>query len=114
MGCPCTKGRKVFPSQRAAARALGISKITVAYHLNTHGNLDRAGLGQRRPWATQNAAKPLTVFGHNFPSRTAASRELGVSVSQLRRWQEKPRSPYFHDLILGAVMRWQAQQRRAA
>ena len=112
--CPCTRFNVVYPSQAAASRHLGLSKRTIAHHLNTHGNLDRAGMGQRRPWATQNAAKPVSVYGHVFPSRRKAAAALGLSENQIKRWLARPDHPYFVDLILGAVMRLDSRRTAAA
>jgi hypothetical protein len=94
----------LHPSIRAAASAHGVSSRTVAYHLDTHGDLSRLGSGRSRP-KCQNAAKTTVVFGREFPSRTAAARCLGISVSQFNRWRHPDASTAMRDMLLAALMR---------
>ncbi len=93
----------IFASQRAAARAHGVDRMTIQYHLNTHGSLDRLGRGNSRP-RCQNAAKATRIGPHSFPSRIAAAEWLGVSVWQLNRWMHPDAHPNLRDRLLAAVM----------
>ena len=101
---------KKHPSIRACARAHSVNRLTVAYHLDQHGDLSRLGLGQSRP-GTQNAAKPIRIGQHEYPSRVRAAEALGISVSQLNRWTSPKASPAMQDMLLAAVM--QADRRAA-
>ena len=66
----------IYPSTRAAARALGVS-IDAVYSALARGSMDKLGLG-----TTQR--KPVEIEGIPFRSMCAASRALGFSRSYLR------------------------------
>ena len=75
----------IYPSTRAAARALGVS-IDAVYSALARGSMDKLGLG-----TTQR--KPVEIGGIPFRSMCAASRALGFSQSYLRTMlnSESPR-----------------------
>lgn len=98
---PCGQN---FPSQAAACRAFGISRTTLQYHLNTHGDLSRFGMGKSRP-NCQNAAKALTIGSLTWPSRAAAARDLGISYYQLIHWISPKASPIMREKLAAAMMR---------
>lgn len=60
-----------YPSQTAAAEALGVNQSTIAGALD-RGTIDRVGCG-----AGSNSAKPVTLHGVSFPSYRAANQALG-------------------------------------
>jgi predicted DNA-binding protein (UPF0251 family) len=68
-----------YPSQKAAALALGTSKNTITNALD-EGWIDEVGLRRRgqRP-------KPCTFRGNHYPSRKAAAEACGVSVQTVSR-----------------------------
>lgn len=111
--CPCSDGVTVYPSQADARRSIGVSKTTIAYHLDTYGDLRRVGMGKVRS-GNQSAAKPIVVMGHEFPSRIAAARALGISRTRFFLWLRSPTDPRLADLVLGAVMRLDAMAARRA
>lgn len=80
----------VYPSKRAAARALGVSTATIENALDG-GWIDEVGLGRRKGGG---GPKKACVFrGNRYPSMTAAAQACGVSVSAVsmanrRRMQE--------------------------
>lgn len=104
---------KFFPSQKAAAQFFRVRPNVVSTLLARWGHLDTLGTGQARR-KSSNSAKPITVHGHEFPSRVAASRALGVCVKALRGWDRNPDDPRYADIILGAVMRVDARETAAA
>lgn len=108
---PCIVRGTHYPSQKAAAAAHGVTPSVVATLLARHGHLDNLGMGNR---GLNGKSRQTAVMGHAFPSRAAAARALGMSRTQFYRCLRQPANPHFQDLILGAVMRWQAQQRKAA
>ena len=72
-GFPVRVRGVVYPSQRAAARALGVSEKTVRTALDA-GRADMIGItGNGRP------GKPCTYRGVEYPSLTAAAIACGVS-----------------------------------
>ena len=93
-----------YPSQAAACRVFGISKTTLQYHLNTHGDLTRFGMGKARR-NCQNAAKALTIGTVTWPSRVAAARDLGISISQLQRWTSPKATPVMHEALAAAMLK---------
>lgn len=103
---------KTYFGIRAVARAHGVSRKTVAYHLDTHGDLSRLGRGKARP-GCQNAAKRTAIFGREFPSRVAAARHFGISISQFNRWTRPDASAAMRDMLLAAMMRAEAGRAQA-
>lgn len=105
------KHGREFPSIRACARAYGVNRLVVSYHLNTHGHLERLGTGQSRPGG--NSAGKKVVFGnHSWPSVTAAANEIGISRTRLYRWLRPNASAAMRDMLMAAVMAW-GEGRRA-
>jgi hypothetical protein len=82
----------LYPSQAAAARALGIKPNTVARALN-RGTEEFAGLGRRWPSDFGQKPKPCEIDGVQYPSQKAAATALGLTPScicmRLRRKREK-------------------------
>lgn len=81
-GTPITIRGTEYPTARAAAEALGMSKAAV-YSAKRRGNLDRLGLGIRvyttaRPGRTP---KPVVIGGETYASARAAAEALKISVS---------------------------------
>ncbi|AKG94563.1 hypothetical protein Shpa_53 [Paracoccus phage Shpa] len=94
---------QAYPSVRACARAYGVHRQVVSYHLDTYGDLSRLGMGQRRV-NPQNAAKPVRIGPLSWPSATAAAADLGLSLSQLRRRMAPDASPALRDDLIRLVM----------
>lgn len=85
--CPCEVRGKVFPSLRAAAKALQVKPNTISTHLAKHGHLDFVGTGSggSRRWS-MHRAKPVDVWGHHFPSKKALAAHIGVPVGTVIGW----------------------------
>lgn len=60
-----------YPSQKAAAEALGVVPMTITRALDL-GTIDRVGLRQTKI--------PVTIRGVDYPSMAAAARALGVRL----------------------------------
>lgn len=71
-----------YPSQAAAARALGVSVSTIGMALAV-GRPDAAGLGSG--FGGGRPGKPCWYRGVRYPSRTAAARACGVSVAAVSK-----------------------------
>ena len=68
---------QLYPSQTAAAYALGVS-LSRINHAVADGTTDTVGLGRSgRP------GKPCYLNGKRWPSRAAAARALGVPASSV-------------------------------
>lgn len=106
----------VYPSSVAAARALGISSTTIATHLHRHGHADFAGLGTKSPiWNKVPRRKsPVTLYGRDFPTITAAADYMGVGRQWLWKALRKGKPADAGDRILAALMRAEERERRAA
>jgi predicted transcriptional regulator len=77
-GFPVRVRGVVYPSQRAAATALGVAEKTVRNALDA-GTIDLVGL--RGPGTP---GKPCTYRGAEYPSMTAAAVACGVSEKTVR------------------------------
>lgn len=77
---PVRVGAHVVVSQAAAARILGVSAWTVAYHLE-RGTIDRAGTGSRPSQCEWD--------GITYPSIAAAARAAGISREAMRQRIER-------------------------
>ena len=83
-GNPCATDDKVFKSQSAAARALGVSTSTISYHLNRHGDLSR--IGKPRGGTTGGNKVPVRIGPRTWPSRSDFFRYLGITEGVGRNW----------------------------
>ena len=72
---PITIRGKTYPSQAAAARALGTRRETV-WQLVKAGRTEYIGL---------NHQKPVKALGRTFPSQQAFAKHLGVSSAAVSR-----------------------------
>lgn len=80
---PCIWKGTVYPSQAAAAKAIGVSQAIVSYHLEKHGHLDMAGERKMR------AGKPKRPGFHQRdvpPSPYSISPATGVDIVSVARW----------------------------
>jgi hypothetical protein len=82
---PCKIRGVLYPSQRAAARALGVIEATVSEALNK-GRADTIGLTKRRP-------KPIKYGGIQFSSHAECARHFGVHPSTFGYRLETGRDP---------------------
>lgn len=71
-----------YPSQAAAARALGVSASAIGMALAV-GRPDSAGLGSGAGGG--HPGKPCWYRGKRYPSRTAAAKACGVSVAAVSK-----------------------------
>lgn len=87
MGNPCRdKHGNVWPSESACARAYGLAPSTVAYHLETHGNLDRMAGLQRHHYGAIATSKPFEIDGRRWASHSELARKVGVDRVTVGRW----------------------------
>lgn len=95
----------VFRDARAAAAHFGITPKAVLAAVQ-HGRQDRLGLPPRR----DAAARPFSAFGCTWPSRSAACRDLGLSVGFL--WHlENVGGRAARETFLRAIMAYKARGR---
>lgn len=97
----------VYPSHGAAGAALGVSKRTIGYHLDRHGNLNRVG----RVAARQNhpMRKAVTLAGRQWPSVALLADYLGLHHETVRRWRRVGDV----ERLLGALMKADAKAAQA-
>lgn len=90
-----------YPTQLAAANALGVTFGNISYHLNKWGNLDRVGIGMgNHCGVTSSNAQPVRLGDRQWPSRTDLARYLGRHRSTVDRWLARGDT----DRILSALM----------
>jgi hypothetical protein len=68
----------LYPSQKAAAAALGVHYTTVQKAVDA-GTQDRVGMSPRG----RRIALPVEIDGVQYPSRRAAAIKLGVSKERI-------------------------------
>ena len=106
------RGRE-YVGMRSVARAAGVTKAAVRYHLERHGNLDRLGAGQSRKgypgWRPGNIA-PVDKFGRHWPSQRALAREVGRPEGTVSWWLRLG----YDDRLLAALMAADARKTAAA
>ncbi len=73
---------QVFPSQRAAAQAFGVSDQTVSKAVED-GRLEGLGLGRR---------VTVTIDGRTFTSGAAAAAHHGVTYTTIWKWGRSGRA----------------------
>ncbi len=78
---PVERDGILYPSQKAASEALGVSPSAISMALKRHGHLEN--IGNPIPWGR---AKPCKVFGVKFRSRYEAEQALNVNCQTLRRF----------------------------
>lgn len=105
---PCRIGSTVHASQAAAARAAGVARSTITYHLNRWGNLDRLG---NPPGTRDNGrCKPVRIGPRIWPSQTQLDEYLGVKVGTVSAWIKRGDI----ERIIEALMLADARNRVAA
>lgn len=93
--CPVVIRGRHYPSQKAAAQALGVTPATVNDALN-RGTIDRVGLGRAAA-----SAVPVTIRGRRYASQTEAARALGVSLATV--WRARRRGTLDRVGLAGAA-----------
>jgi hypothetical protein len=71
-----------YPSQKAAADALGVSRSTVS-SAKMRNTLDGVGLGPLQKGCDGNYKKPIAFNDVEWPTRRALADHLGVRPSEL-------------------------------
>lgn len=85
-GNPVRHNGVTYESQAACARALGVQAKTIAYHLNTFGDLSRLGKRKKR----RPSSKDRFLFGYRFwDSRKAFAEHVGIPERTVRHWVAK-------------------------
>lgn len=104
----------IYPSAKAAARALGVSTATV-YCALCRGDIDRVGLGvdyRKRATKGGRPPKPIIVAGRRFNSQADLARAIGRSPRALRVSLQAGGTA--KERIALAVMKLIAQEENAA
>lgn len=77
---PVTYQGTTYPSQSAAAKALGVKSDTILRHLTLYGSLDRLYCDPN------GGCRPVTIEGRTWHSQTDLARALGVDKATVSRW----------------------------
>jgi hypothetical protein len=97
----------LYQSHKEAAAALGISPSAISQRLKKTGSTDTVGLGvSAGMYGNTNRAIPITILGCEFPSRTIAAEELGITRSQLTKWISPKASHAQREMLMLSVMKY--------
>jgi hypothetical protein len=97
----------LYQSHKEAAEALGVSPSAISQRLRVKGSADTVGLGvSAGMYGNTNRAIPISIFGCEFPSRTIAAEELGITRSQLTKWISKKASHAQREMLMLSVMKY--------
>lgn len=108
IGNPCEADGKTFPTQREAAKALGVSKSAVTAALNRHGDLSRIGKG--RGHSKGGRKNPVKIGPREWPSRKALAEYLGTTPDAVRGWIRRGNQ----DRLIAELMKADARHAEAA
>lgn len=101
---------KTYIGQRAVAKAAGVSRHVVSYHLWRNGHLDNLGIGHVSGWPAGGNRRAVSKFGREWPSIAALAREIGRPVQTVQRWIAQAND----DRLLAALMAADARKTAAA
>lgn len=117
---PCEDGSKhfnamplmirgvLYQSHKEAAKALGVTPSAISQRLKRTGSADTVGLGLKGAQnGNKNRAKAITLFGVEFPSRTIAAEELGITRSQIYHWLSPKATNTQREMLMLSVMKYQ-------
>lgn len=97
----------LYQSHKEAAEALGVSPSAISQRLKKTGSADTVGLGvSAGMYGNTNRAIPISILGCEFPSRTIAAEELGITRSQLTKWISKKASHTQREMLMLSVMKY--------
>lgn len=99
-----------YPSQAEAAAALGVTQRTIAYHLDTYGDLYRVGSGKRTQLRPKRRGDGVRILVRKWASKSDLARYLGRSERTVRHWFARGDL----DSLMAALMAADARQRSAA
>ena len=101
----------LYPSQKEAAAALGVSPSAISQRLKNKGTAETVGLGiSAGMYGNTNRAIPITILGCEFPSRTIAAEELGITRSQLTKWISPKASNSQKEMLMLSVMKYRQKR----
>ena len=97
----------LYPSQKEAAAALGVSPSAISQRLKRKDTAETVGLGvSAGMYGNTNRAVPITILGCEFPSRTIAAEELGITRSQLTKWISPKASHAQKEMLMLSVVKY--------
>ena len=97
---------EIFPSQKQAAAALGVTPGCISMHLYRHGHCDRVGLGPGSVGNQNAIACAVQIGPHKFRSQKSASEALGVSRNTIRRFVNGTAKREGIEKVVAAAMRY--------
>ena len=102
---PCRINGRVYPSQKAAARAIGVTPSAVSNAIR-YGRENNVGKGLGRRGNANANMRPFKALGREWRSVLSAARDMGVPRKTLCRWIENGDA----ERILAAIMRAEVSQ----
>ncbi|WP_146038586.1 NUMOD1 domain-containing DNA-binding protein [Paracoccus sp. SY] len=87
MPVPCHINGQFYPSQKAAAEALGVTPNAISNAI-IHGREDNVRRFKGHKGNLNARHIPVVIFGRRYRSKLAAAKALGVNYRTFRRWLE--------------------------
>lgn len=110
--CPVTIRGELYPSQKAAADALGLVPSAIAQSLLRNGHCDNVGIGNARAGNTNAPSRPVRIGNLQFRSQLGAAKALGVHRSLVRRFILGELKQAGKERLLRAAMTYKAREAR--
>ena len=101
---PVRKGRRVWPSQKAAAKDLGVTPSAISRALRMHGHLENIGRGPGRRGNSNAPSRPVAIGPLQFRSVKRAAEELRIARITLRRLLAGEASENIREKVMAAAM----------
>lgn len=85
MTVSCRINGRLYPSQRAAAAALGVTESAIC-HAIIRGQEDNVCRFKRLQGNQHARHIPVVIFGRSYRSKLSAARNLGIPYRTFCRW----------------------------
>lgn len=103
--CPVSIRGVVYPSQKEAAAALGVTPGAIAQSLLRNGHCDKVGLGTGKVGNDNANMNEVTIGPFQFRSQLQASKLLNVPRTTIRRYCDGTIKSRGKEIVMRAAMK---------
>lgn len=101
---PVRKGNRVWPTQKQAARDLGVTPNAISAALARRGHLEHVGNTRGRLGNANAIMRQVKLGPLEYRSQRRASLDLGIHLATLRRFLRGGCGPEMRATIMARVM----------